>query len=77
MESQGDFLENFANLQSFVKGIQTVLSDVDNNFVISDQDNPVTLLKTPLMDLFNIDRHDNTSPLMNYGMIVTEPAMRQ
>lgn len=77
MESQEDFLENFADLQAFVKGLQTILTDVDLAYDISSEDNPITLLNTPLMDLFDIDKTDNSNPLYNLGMITTEPMMRE
>jgi len=77
MELEIDFLDNFEDLQAFVTGLQTILVDVDAKFVISKEDNPLTLLSTPLMDLFNIDRKDNTNPMYNLGMVTTEPMMRE
>lgn len=77
MELEIDFLDNFEDLQAFVTGLQTILVDVDAEFVISKEDNPLTLLNTPLMDLFNIDRKDNTNPMYNLGMVTTEPMMRE
>lgn len=77
MELQVDFLNNFNDLEAFVKGIQTVLLDTNNEFIISKEDNPITLLTTPLMDLFEIDKTDKGNPMYNLGMITTEPMMRE
>jgi hypothetical protein len=77
MESKEDFIDDFDSLQNFVNGIKTILTNAGDNFEISNEENPVTLLNTPLMDLFNIDRNENTHALYNLGMITTEPLMRE
>jgi len=75
--SAEDFIENFEDLQSFVEGIKQIITDIDQTFDISKEDNPITLLKTPLMDLFEIDKQAITNPMYNLGMITTEPMMRK
>jgi hypothetical protein len=77
MELQENFINNFEDLQTFVRGIQTLLLDIDEEFVISKEDNPITLLNTPLMELFNIEKNDNSNSMFNLGMLTTEPMMRE
>lgn len=77
MSKQNDFINNFEDLQTFVTGIQTIITDLTVDFEISKEDNPITLLNTPLMDLFGIDKNDDSNPLYNLSMITTEPLMRE
>lgn len=76
METQVDFVESLSNFQTFVKGMQTILTDVNEDFLLTAEDNPISLLNTPLMKLFEIDGNDESTPLYNLAMITTEPMMR-
>jgi hypothetical protein len=72
-----DFAEYFENMQTFVEGLRTIITDVDPEYAITDEENPVELLKTPLSELFNIDKKDESHPMFNLGLITTEPQMRE
>jgi len=71
-----DFIKNFENLQTFVNGLKSIITDVNPLYEIDNTENPVELLNTPLMDLFDIPKGDSSHALYNLSLIVTEPAMR-
>lgn len=77
MIKNNDFIDNFEDLDSFVKSIELMLYNANNSFDIKSEDNPITLLNTSLIDLFNINTKDTMSPLYNLAMITTEPMMRE
>lgn len=72
-----DFTNIFENLSTFTTGLKLILMDVNPEYDIAGEENPVTLLKTPLSQLFEIDKTNVSHPMYNLGLITTEPMMRE
>lgn len=72
-----DFIDNFEDLATLVKGLQLILKDANVEYQIKAEDNPVSLLNTSLMQLFDINTEDQSHPMMNLAMVTTEPMMRE
>ena len=72
-----DFINNFEDLNTFVLGLQIILNDVNLEYQIKAEDNPISLLNTSLMKLFDVNINDKMHPMYNLTMITTEPMMRE
>jgi len=75
MLQKEDFIEDFADLGTLVNGLKSALNIANPEFVVSM--NPIEILNTSLIDLFEVNTVQNSHQMFNDSMIVTEPMMRE
>lgn len=76
MINNTDFIDNFSDFELFINGLKSIVGNINPNIKI-DPINPIEILNTSLIDLFEVNTIDNSHPLFNESMIVLEPMMRE
>lgn len=75
MINKDDFIEDFEDLGKLITGLHEALNIANPEFVVSM--NPIEILNTSLLDLFEVNTVQNTHQMFNESMVTVEPMMRE
>ena len=75
MVNKEDFIDDFEDLEKLITGLHQALNLANPEFVVSM--NPIEILNTSLLDLFEVNTVQNTHQMFSESMITVEPMMRE